>query len=369
MNLAIIILIMVNSNSSQDVYLYNKGNVMIETFILQGERALETYQRYDIYDFEYKNTTYSYDTNLIFNNHIKINSEKCREGCRFLFKVSLDDSVNDNSNLFTLYRSTQNPEINMNVDLNTNIYGNIYDKSDNYYYKTNINENDSEIIITLNCLNCKMCIKNKAGNDTECLNIIRTNYIMKKKELENYKNGLYYFISGDQGYYYFSFSSPKSPKYIEQLESEPCYEDCTLIFPLHNYYNYSYSNSLNISQIIFFVPDYENITISYDYLDMSEFENDLINNSDISDKTDNIGNKLFLDLNVSDIKDKENNEKYLRIHIKSNENEKTKYLNVIMNKFINSPNIDNIKYTKNIVSMKENSQIKDNHDFQFYLKI
>ena len=58
----------VNSNSSQDVYLYNKGNVMIETFILQGERALETYQRYDIYDFEYKNTTYRYDSNLIFNN-------------------------------------------------------------------------------------------------------------------------------------------------------------------------------------------------------------------------------------------------------------------------------------------------------------
>ena len=348
--------------TSQDVYLYNKGNVKIESFVLKGEEVFETYKKFDIYDVDYKDEKIWYDIHPIYNNHIKIDYKDCLNDCRFIIRVYLNESDNNkfnDNNLFALYRSTQSKENRMMVDLNTNIYGNIYNKSnvENYYYKTNISNIEGDIVITLNCHKCKMSIKKNPEDEKESL-IITTNSIISKSFFGT--NCLYYSISGDQGYYYFSFSDSKLPKYIEQLELEPCYNNCTFIFPLHNYYNYvkSLNNGINQTKIIIFVPDHENIIISYDFEDMKEFENDkIINKEDITNEENrNTSNKLYLDLNVSDILVKE---KYLRIRIKSTGNEINKYFNFIMNKFINSPNIDLIKYSKNFVSMDINEPIKE----------
>ena len=96
------------------------------------------------------------------------------------------------------------------IFLNTNIYGNIYNKSnvENYYYKTNISNIEGDIIITLNCHKCKMSIKKNPEDEKESL-IITTNSIISKSFFGT--NCLYYSISGDQGYYYFSFSDSKLP--------------------------------------------------------------------------------------------------------------------------------------------------------------
>ena len=223
-----------------------------------------------------------------------------------------------------------------------------------YNYKTSIASIQGNLIITLNCQKCQMCIKANSGTYYPCLKTLTSSSIINLSELELENEYIYYSISGKKGYYYFSFSDSNSPKYIEQLEAEPCFKNCKFIFPLHNFYNYS-----NSEKIILFISDYEKVNIYYDFINMNEFENDEIENFNltgdiISNENQNYSNKLFIDLNVSDIM---RQEKYLRIHVKSKEDT---YFNLVMNKFISSPNIDEIKYSKNIIFMNANEEIRKN---------
>ena len=135
-----------------------------------------------------------------------------------------------------------------------------------------------------------------------------------------------------------------------------CYKSCDFIFPLHSYYNYSNSlndNGTNLTQIILFVSDNEKAKISYKYSKMSEFENDdlkILGWEELKMDNNKSNNKLFIDLNQSDIRDQE---KYLMIHA---ETEEDKSFNLIMNKFIFSDNTEDIKPLKNIVSLNKNEE-------------
>ena len=235
------------------------------------------------------------------------------------------------------------------------MYGHFYtNNEENYYFYTDISNLKGGLIISLNCIKCILCIKDRNNN---LVRNITSNVIIKKEEL-NEENILYYSISGEKGYYYFSISdSDNNPiRNIEQLEEEMCNKSCNFIFPLHNYYNYSNSlndNGTNLTQIILFVSDNEKAKISYKYSKMSEFENDdlkILGWEELKMDNNKSNNKLFIDLNQSDIRDQE---KYLMIHA---ETEEDKSFNLIMNKFIFSENTEDIKPLKNIVSLNKNEE-------------
>ena len=203
-----------------------------------------------------------------------------------------------------------------------------------------------------------MCLLSSKIDTTSCYKILKSSSVIDISHLKLLDTDyLYFSISGESGYYYFSLSDSNYPKNIEQLESEPCFHHCKYIFPLHNFYNFSNSiNDNNITKIIFFVPDYEKVNIYYDFSNMNELESDEIENFDLingKENDNNYNNKLIIDLNISEIMIQE---KYIRIEVKS---EEEIYFNIIMNKFISSPNIDGIKYSKNIISMTKNEGVKD----------
>ena len=200
----------------------------------------------------------------------------------------------------------------------------------------------SNIIVTLNCENCTLTV------DTQDFT---TNGIIYRNAYSPNKYSCS--ITGDIGSYYFSLSDAESPKYIEQLQSEPCFKSCEFDFPLHKYYNYSNDDK---TQVIFFIPNDDQVKIYYNFTNMSEFEGELIDKFDLTQNEGNKekipNNKLIFDLNVKDIKE---NEKYLIIQLIS---EDEKDFNFVMNKFIHSPNTD-FNYHINLVSMDKSETIKN----------
>ena len=354
----------------EELYINNKGNVKSKIVMLKGfEWINNSLINFDEYEINYDNQSIIYDDKDSGNNHFKIffnltqyinlinnkNITDALSGLRVYLKLYLSEpekesNINNKNNLFTIYRIKQKEKNALLVELNSNMYGHLYSNNEeNYYFYTDIKNLKGDLIISLNCINCKLYIKNENSEKNKCKWELTSNSIIKNKEL-NISNYIYYSISGEKGYYYFSISDShyNSIRYIEQLEPEMCYKSCNFIFPLHNYYNYS--NSLNDkndqTKLILFVPDNEKVKISYNYSVISEFENDNLEKLDwakLKQNDNKFNNKLIINLKLNDIKTQE---KYLMIHAESEEDS---IFNIIMNKFIFSKNTEDIKPLKNIV--------------------
>ena len=338
-----------NSNI-EEVYVYNKGNVKIKACTLKADTS-NYFKSFDLNNIDCdRGDRWHYG-----DNHIAVhyNENNCGNGCKIIVKVYLEESDSDNNNnknnLYYIYRNTQIIESSFTVDLNTNIFGTINenDGKEKYIFKTKVTPIKGKLVITLNCQLCQMCLLSNRIDTSSCHKILKSSSVLDISSIKILNiDYLYFAISGESGYYYLSISDSTYPKNIEQLESEPCYHHCKYIFPLHNFYNFSNAlNDVDITKIIFFVPDYEKVNIYYDFSNMNELINGKENN--------NYNNKLAIDLNISEIMLQE---KYLRIEVKS---EQETYFNIIMNKFISSPNIDGIKYSKNIIFMSKNEKIKN----------
>jgi hypothetical protein len=353
----------------QDLYLNNKGNVKMQVAIVKGiyEGFLLSYNTYDI-DYDEEKFILNIDGES-GNNHIKIYHDYEEDpdydyqpiAHKYYIKVSLDETEENNNiindNLFTIYRHTQSEKNGLFVELNSNMYGYFYKYNNEFYYfYTDIRNLQGDLIISLNCEICNICIKDK--NSGKCQKILTSSTIIPQSQLEG--DYLYYYISGEEGYYYFSISSSdqNSLRYLEQLESELCYKSCKFILPLHNFYNYTTINNTNQTQIIFFVHDYDKVNISYYLTNMSEFENDDIEKLSKEGEENNMitlqDNKLIFELNVNDIMDQE---KYLFIDIKS---EGDNIFNFLTNEFITSRNLEDIKHLRNIVFMDKTETTKNN---------
>ena len=335
----------------QEVYLYNKGKTKIRAVLLKDKTDANKKYVYDIINVDYDDKNIWYNNTNSGINNIKIFEESCGSGCKLLFKVYLDEndeSIDDNyTEFFTIYKNTLTNDFIYQI--NTNIFGDFYDSDQNYTFKIpDLYNIEGDLIITLNCQKCKMIFGTKKKSFTFTENGIIYNSKFPEEDLEIY-------LTGEIGsYFYFSISDSESPKYIEQLEEEPCFKSCQFIFPLHKFYNYSLDNESQI-HVIFYIPNDEKVQIYYDLYEMAEFESDIVEKFDLTKqgmKNNNLSNILFFDINASDIMLKE---KYLRIQLKSDDN---KDFGFIMNKFINSPNTDNIRRYKNIVLMENNNEIK-----------
>ena len=351
----------------QEVYLNNKGNAKIQLAVIKGhyEGSLFSYNTYNI-DFDDNNISYIDEDSgnnhfkIIFNNYA---NKSIQNSCKFYLKVSLEETDENNNannnNLFTLYRHTQSEKNGLFVELNSNMNGFFYSyNKENYYFYTDIRNLNGDLIITLNCEICTLSIidENNLNDDN---NDFISSVIIHKTQLKG-REYLKFKLAGEIGYYYFSISDSASDslRYIEPLESELCYKSCKFILPLHNFYNYNINSTTNQTQIIFFVPDYEKINISYYMANMSEFENDdieklnkEIDKDDITTVTNNI---LVYDLNVSDIMQQE---KYMFIEVKS---ETEINFNFIMSEFFSSRNLEDIKHLRNFVFMGKNETIRTN---------
>ena len=338
-----------NSWNIQGVYLANKGNVKMQAVVLENIPEQHT----DMSDIDFSNTSLIYKSDYL--NHFKIYNDgpndsegKCQKGCRFCFKVFLDeeDENNDNGrNLFTIYRFNQ--DLAFTVQLNENIYGFMYEANyEEYSYQIYVKNLGVDCLkITFNCRYCTLSIYKKR-EDKEFI----TNGIINKEEIyERFldENGyIQFFLSGSEsGYFFFSISDPNKPKYIEQLETERCYnKSCKFIFPLHDYYNYTKN------RIILFVPDYKRIKIYYEMANMNKYENDYIPNFELDKKQKykaEFRNYLIIDIDEK--------EKYLYMHATTEEDSENDF-DFIMNQFLNSPNTEDIEFTKNIVDVYDTKE-------------
>ena len=126
-------------------------------------------QHTDMSDIDFSNTSLKYNSSYL--NHFKIYNDgetdsegKCQKGCRFCFKVFLDeeDENNDNGrNLFTIYRFNQ--DLAFTVQLNENIYGFMYEANyEEYSYQIYVNNLGVDCLkITFDCRYCTLSIYKK----------------------------------------------------------------------------------------------------------------------------------------------------------------------------------------------------------------
>ena len=344
----------------QEIYLYNKGNVKMKVINLKGNNRQEI-DKFDISNINYDNESIQYVNEESGKNYIKVLDTDCTLGCRFAIKVYLDenDENNEVNNYYTIHKNSMYG--NLVYEFNTNIFGNFYGYSrflanESYPFYINNPELEGDLIITLNCKVCYAIIYLLDDYDEIELVINSNTFVHRSKMKKTIRIdfSLDTDFDNDTDNYYYSLSDSEYPKYIEQLQSEPCFKSCEFVFPLHKYYNYSNDDK---TQVIFYIPNDEQVKIYYGFKNISEFESDLIEKFDLTKNEGNKekipSNKLFFDLNVKDIKE---NEKYLIIQIISEENND---LNFVMNKFIFSPNIDEFKHSMNIVSMNTDEIIKN----------
>ena len=346
----------------EEVILYNKGNVRMKAALLKNSKDYP-YNTYDMYEIIANEESYFdyYDIDSE-NNHIKLLNKNrfCSYGCLVYIKVYLngsDENANGNYNLFSIYRHSQNG-VPLLVESNNNIFGNFYsDGSETYYFFTSTGEMQGNLIVNLDCQKCKMHLSSEySGEEIDLTN----SYIFDKSSSFGQGNYIIFDITGEKGYYFFSFTDSSLPKYIEESIPELCYGSCKFVFPLYNYYNYI-KNETKQTQIIFYSPDFEQINIGVELVDKSEIDTfpledfDLINITEIqNDENNKFRNRLFYDLNTDEILQKE---KYLRIHVVSEDN--NKIFNFIMSKFISSINTNTIKYRKQIISLKQRQHKKN----------
>ena len=350
--------------NQHEVFLSNKGNAIMETITLDNPyNKSETYNNNFNINFDDQTAIYLNNRNDNYpeKNHFIYDDPKTEyfiQGCRIYLKVYLNENNDNNNNgLFSIYRHIQN-ETNhtLNVQLNTNIFGCIY-KNDtnnfssywNYYFKTDISSIQRELIFSLNCKKCFLEIN--GDNFTGSFKIDGKSSIIPIEKFNNSKY-LTYSIIGDMSvkqYYYFSLSDPDYTRYIEPLQPERCYGNCTFAIPLHKFYNYISDNNKE-TKIILFSPDGFQIKIYYDFIDMTELENDNITDFNLRDKSNYSINKLVHDLNVDDINLQE---KYLRIHAISDEGYN---FNLIMNEFFSSPNNEGFEFTYDFIYVKKGDE-------------
>ena len=113
---------------------------------------------------------------------------------------------------------------------------------------------------------------------------------------------------------------------------------------MHDYYNYTKN------RIILFVPDYKRIKIYYEMANMNKYENDYIPNFELDKKQKykaEFRNYLIIDIDEK--------EKYLYIHATTEEDSENDF-DFIMNQFLNSPNTEDIEFTKNIVDVYDTKE-------------
>ena len=348
----------------EEIYLYSKGMVGMEVATIKNEEHFP-YNPNDMYVIVFDDSKYK----CIENNHIyltNIKEEGYDLGLRVYIKVFLNNSENineDNFVSFSICRHSQK-EKGLFSELNTNIFGNIYfSKLENYHFYTNITKIKGKIKINLVCKNCILSFCDKFYEE-EFFGT-NTSGIFMEKYLGTEDKIVYFKLSGENGYYFFSLSEPNKPKYIEESLPELCQHSCKFVFPLYNFSNYT-TNDENKITIVFFSPDDKRVKIKGEISNKSDMEDIPLSDFNITDNKSIFNNILIFTKKVSEIK---SNEKYLKIHATLGDINQNQFFTIIMNKFINSKNIDPINPPNQIITVHKKEKpitINNLDDYYFY---
>ena len=270
--------------------------------------------------------------NLKYNN-------KCNNGCKITFTISL---LKKHYNYYHIYMLSANKELE--IKKNMNIYGNLNGGKE-HKFLTKLNNGESEIIFNINCLKCRVNIKNKENQklyESGRVKVSGTGPFLSYS-IENTDNS-------KNNYYHFSIINEDSPKYIDQSESIFCESNCKFILPLYQFYSYTKES------ILFYVPQTEQVIIhqnivpgnaSYTYLHDFTLKNNINSSSNYP-----ISNRLFI--NISEYNDVD---AYIQIQVESKYNLNITF-NFIVSKFYQSliENDNQIIYPQNIFTINNNNE-------------
>ena len=292
----------------------------------------------------------------INNNYINLKkNDNCKNGCNITFTVSLLNSEHK-YNYYYIYLLSENKELD--IKKNMNIYGNLKGEM-KHSFITKLNSGESEITFNINCLKCRVNIKNSIKETISELYDSGKVNVDKKEPLLYYSIDIYDVPKNKYDYYYhFSIINKDSPKYIHQSESIFCEDLCRFILPLYQFYSYTNDN------ILFYVPQTEQVIIhqniiigNIDYNELHSF--DLKENLNSSSSYP-ITNRLFI--NITEFRDIDE-DVYIQIQVETKN--KLKKLNIpfnfIVSKFHQSyiEKDNQIIYPQNIFIINKNNENVD----------